>query len=290
MKHCLQVNSEIDSFINISRELGKQVIYVQGGGGNTSYKVDSNLMLVKASGIELSQATESQGFVSVNYHQVRNNLLKCLTEDDYTGLIKSSVNTEDDAKNSRPSIETGFHAFLPFKCILHSHSIFANILTCSLEGLSIVRELFPEAAWIPYAPPGLPVTLAIAKYFQGSSVIFMENHGVIVGSDSALESFELHEYVSKRIKVKFKLDEHLYLENSNLNECFSNILFPDQIVYLQNEDLRNTKAGKETILVFNFLMNQMKKHGLNPKFLSNNDVHHIISMESEKYRQKVASK
>jgi rhamnose utilization protein RhaD (predicted bifunctional aldolase and dehydrogenase) len=39
----------------ISKEVGLPIEYTQGGGGNTSVKLDNELMAVKASGFKLKQ-------------------------------------------------------------------------------------------------------------------------------------------------------------------------------------------------------------------------------------------
>ena len=49
----------------ISQEVGKHPDFVQGGGGNTSAKLDDRYMAVKASGYRLDQVTEQDGYVIV---------------------------------------------------------------------------------------------------------------------------------------------------------------------------------------------------------------------------------
>ena len=51
----------------ISKEVGCQIEYTQGGGGNTSAKLNEELMAVKASGYKLKQITPKEGYVVVNY-------------------------------------------------------------------------------------------------------------------------------------------------------------------------------------------------------------------------------
>ena len=63
------------------------------------------------------------------------------------------------------------------------------------------------------------------------------------------------------------------------------VMFPDQIVYLLSEDLRNTKAGLETLYAYNYILENIKNLGLTPNFISKKDIVYITNMESEKYRQ-----
>ena len=56
----------------ISQIIGNLPQYVQGGGGNTSVKINDELMAVKASGYKLKQITTSEGFVVINYKNIKN--------------------------------------------------------------------------------------------------------------------------------------------------------------------------------------------------------------------------
>ena len=58
----------------ISRYAGNRVDYVQGGGGNTSVKLDDHRMLVKSSGSALGELCESSGFVMVDYQSIANEI------------------------------------------------------------------------------------------------------------------------------------------------------------------------------------------------------------------------
>jgi len=56
----------LDEFARMSQLIGARPDYVQGGGGNTSVKLDGGLMAIKASGFRLSQVTDSDGFAGVS--------------------------------------------------------------------------------------------------------------------------------------------------------------------------------------------------------------------------------
>ena len=60
-----------DDFVKISKYLGSNSSYVQGGGGNTSAKLKKNRMLVKASGLLLQDVTRERGFANVDYQVIR---------------------------------------------------------------------------------------------------------------------------------------------------------------------------------------------------------------------------
>ena len=55
--------------MSISKDVGKNPVFVHGGGGNTSAKLDDRYMAVKASGYRLDQVTEWDGYVIVDYQR-----------------------------------------------------------------------------------------------------------------------------------------------------------------------------------------------------------------------------
>ena len=61
----------LKAYVWISQTLGKNPAYVQGGGGNTSAKLNDTEMVIKASGFRLDQITEAEGYVPVNYKEIR---------------------------------------------------------------------------------------------------------------------------------------------------------------------------------------------------------------------------
>ena len=63
--------SELEKLVKISQAVGNSPDLIQGGGGNTSVKLDDKLMAVKASGYRLNQITENEGFVVVNYNDIK---------------------------------------------------------------------------------------------------------------------------------------------------------------------------------------------------------------------------
>ena len=284
--------SDLAHLAVMSRRLGANPAYVQGGGGNTSIKLNSDYMWVKASGFELACADSDSSFVAVDPQVIRTGVLNCSTEAAYTALVaKSVLPTPLAAPPPRPSIETGFHALLG-AAVLHTHSIWTNLLTCSLEGSRVAQELIPESLWIPYAAPGLAVTRMIAERLKHSfdtSILLLENHGLIVTADNLDAAWALHEEVNNRVR------RHYSLALDEFNDCASQydgadrLLFPDQVVYLSSEQLRSSKAGRETQWAYDALCHGMRRLGLSPKFLPASEGEALLAMESEKHRQKVLS-
>ena len=258
----------------ISKEIGKHKDYVQGGGGNTSIKLDKEWMAIKASGYKLDQVISNDGFAVVNYKKVieyMNNInfnSDIDYETDSVSFIRKNVLELDGIKLLRPSIETGFHSILK-KVVIHTHSVYSNIICCCNEGEDLIKEIFRDSnigyVWIPYIKPGFSLSYYIMNkrkdYKKDLDLIFMENHGLIVNNEDTDKCLNLHNDVNELIKSYFKLpvfpkvelnkiDGDIYKSSNDfiLNFIKENrvgssfftefFLYPDQIVYL-NEYLNN---------------------------------------------------
>ena len=208
----------------ISKAVGNRIDYVQGGGGNTSVKLDDKLMAVKASGFKLKQITPSQGFVVVSYENIKNyyegvDLSKDVDfEKESVEVAKHNVVEIDGLQVLRPSVEAGFHSILR-KYVIHTHPVYANILCCSNEGRHLAESLFRDkeyaCIWIPYINPGFCLTLKIKEEIgkcisetgKFPEVVFMENHGLVVTADNIGRVMELHEDVNSVIRQYLRLNE-----------------------------------------------------------------------------------
>jgi rhamnose utilization protein RhaD (predicted bifunctional aldolase and dehydrogenase) len=277
-----------EDLVKISHYLGDNLEYAQGGGGNTSVKLDGNLMLIKASGYKLSQVSTENGFVSINYPMYRQKLsekIDSLTEDGYSELGTKCLSEPTQLK---PSIETCFHSSLDALQIMHSHSIFCNILCCSVEGRKLIESLFPESYFVEYAPPGKNLAFRVLQAISGKetyqTIIFLQNHGVIIGARSSDECIDLHEHVNHKIKERFSLIKGL---DKNAKAVRSDqILFPDQAVY--SVGTLETEAARDTVLAANYIESKIFECGLTPNYLEKKEAEFLLNMESEKYRQKMA--
>jgi rhamnose utilization protein RhaD (predicted bifunctional aldolase and dehydrogenase) len=284
--------SELELLAEVSRKLGGKIDYIQGGGGNTSLKNTDGLMYVKASGCTLKDVSVAKGFVAVNYALLRNELKSCETESDYNELLAHSI--VDGDNEVRPSIETGMHACLG-NCVLHTHSVWSNLITCSENGRNIAAALFPSSIWLDYATPGVTLARSVTQLLSGQesrTVFFLQSHGLVVSADSVNEAYDLHEEVNHSIKKFFNLidaDFDAFKMPKN-NVEVTKILFPDQAVYLKSEELKNTSAAMQTQLAYLFILKTLTRVGLSPRFLSDREVEELIDLDAEKYRRKVALK
>ncbi|MDR6192205.1 class II aldolase/adducin family protein [Agrobacterium sp. CMT1] len=279
--------ADLQTLVTISRQLGSEVGYIQGGGGNTSLKVNDDEMYIKASGRSLAEVDAENGFLAVNWRQVKAGLSTCETEGTYSELLAESSFSAD--KTVRPSIETGFHALLG-RCVVHSHSVWSNILNCSEEGPAIIGKLFPNALWIEYETPGLHLTKAIMARTNklDQQILFLQNHGLIVWADDEKNASILHQSVNDKIREHFNGGLQFPAADVAVPLSFRDgLLFPDQAVYQSNIDLAHSRAGRETMLACDFILHNIIKLGLTVNFIRSSEKDVLLNLETEKYRQRL---
>lgn len=181
-----QHNDEKNALIDMSCWAGSRFDWVQAAGGNTSIKTSDSTMLVKASGIHLSDIGNTHGLVCVNHQALWASVKKHIrspsweTRHEEKQLLDASVL---DTVFVKPSIETVMHACLG-KVVLHSHPLMLNALTCRQDWETRVSAIIPDAIMVPYVTPGLPLAIAISERIAGREndplVIVLQNHGLVV--------------------------------------------------------------------------------------------------------------
>jgi rhamnose utilization protein RhaD (predicted bifunctional aldolase and dehydrogenase) len=275
----------------ISREIGSDPALVQGGGGNTSVKAPNGLMAIKASGCSLSEVSETDGYCWVDYRKIRAGLSTKLENDEaYEELLRSSTVKESRLK---PSMESGFHALLDAS-VIHSHSVYVNLITCALEGESIIKKRFPQALWLPYSTPGRQLSLELAKALslrkEIPSLVFLANHGLIISAETANEALALHKETQAAIFAKLGNIPQFDLQQEIRNgEDTQEIIFPDQAVYCRDKTSRESRSGRENAAAAKYVHRTMKSLKLTPHFLLESEIKEIEEMQAEIYRRAKAS-
>lgn len=336
-------NKELERLVIISSEVGSKGDYVQGGGGNTSYKLSGDMMAVKASGFRLDQISTETGYVVLDYRQIRdyyNNTVFMLNidyENESSTMVKGSVIPFAETEKYRPSVEAGFHSLLD-RTVIHSHSVYANIICCSYEGRELIKKIFGDEyniIYLPYVNPGFALSYAIKneidKYFESNNrkanVIFMENHGLVVTDNDHFECLRLHEEINKKIRMFFNLGSNYpsigledtsdgfisktgfisdFSKKNDLSKEFidSKILYPDQIVYLNNNigirfdsdtikystNIDEAETIEETLLAYLYVLDIIDNKNLTLRKMPASGIDFINNWESEKYRKKMAEK
>ena len=284
---CASDKQRMESFIMLSHIGGSRADYVQGGGGNTSVKLEDGTMAIKASGFCLKDIAMDNAFALLDGNALRTFYREHNPEDfedcEKSGAqcTKDNIKTIEGLPQLRPSVEAGFHSILK-TYVLHTHSVYANLAACAVEGKKIAAKAFQNApyswGWVDYQDPGAKLAFAIRDEMDRveretgkvPAVILMQNHGIIVHDDDALSALAIHADANVRLAAQFGLSENAfpaicveelaggvyraatpYLK-AQLKDCaysqeqlITEPLYPDQMVFLTGTYFQNQEAIDE---------------------------------------------
>ena len=248
----------MQDFINISKYAGMRNDLAQAGGGNTSVKLDDRIMLVKSSGFQLADMREQTGYSKVDYKMIVGYFrehVEPYAEDVFTEEKGNQLLKEAQIEGGRASIETFLHA-ITGKYTLHSHPLLVNILTAREDAETIVHELFPKAVFVPYRKPGAALAEAYDKIYRAEeargadkTIVFLQNHGLVVSGDDGDEVIGKTEHVLARIAEYLELDDSAYRAATQLYRMIGKIdALAGNIVYLsENRYLSREYAGSSLV-------------------------------------------
>lgn len=191
--HLLQ--EEVNKFCD---SIGKDSLLVQGAGGNVSFKLDNELW-IKASGTSLAEARHKNIFVPVDLNLITKEINK--NNFDFQPIILNS-------SKLRPSIETILHALMPQKIVVHLHAI--NILSYLVKrDLRKVNEKIAcsSSVLVDYFKPGATLAKAVhskLKDKNNTNVVFLKNHGIVVGAETVEEINKILLDFSDFFKIEVK--------------------------------------------------------------------------------------
>lgn len=200
----------LESLVHISRYYGKNPAYVIAGGGNTSFKNPEKLF-IKASGISLATIT-ADGFVQMS----REKLGRMENKEYDENPVQREEEVKQDLKKAilspehlRPSVETSLHNLIDYAYVIHTHPTHINALMCARNADTEVAERFgSEALYVEYTDPGYVLFRKIRdlirsyvdRYQITPKIIFLQNHGVFVGANSAREIKAIYDSIDSRIR------------------------------------------------------------------------------------------
>lgn len=206
--------TQLQALAFMSNKYGNDSDFVLAGGGNTSFKNETNLY-IKGSGTALA-TIKPEDFVIME----RDALAKMWSKryPDNENARESEVLTDmmnarvAGMESRRPSVETLLHDIFPQSYVLHVHPALVNGLTCSKNGKNKMHELFPDAVWVPACKPGYILALECRqamdnyKNLSGKQVnlLFLENHGVFFAADTTPELDILAAHVMEILKQQIK--------------------------------------------------------------------------------------
>ena len=153
----------LEQFTRVSGSVGARADYVQGGGGNTSAKLEGGLMAIKASGYCLKDIRPDKAYAVLDYEALRRfyygNDPADFEDVEKAGSAQAKEHTKaiEGLAALRPSVEAGFHSLLD-TYVAHSHSVYANLAACSRECVDIVTQALKDAdytwGFVRYVNPG----------------------------------------------------------------------------------------------------------------------------------------
>lgn len=222
------MDPNLQNMIEMSNRAGADDALVQGGGGNTSVKTEGGeLMYVKASGTDLAEMDEEQGYRTVKVGECLDMLedgelqSRPMAERE-AEVARRLVESCVDDRPGRPSVETSLHALMG-QCVLHTHPSMVMGLMCAEDSRQGVARLFgemePPCLYVEYIDPGYPLAAElknrIDSYRQENDtdprVVFLENHGVFVSAENPDDALEETNRICSRIESeaeRVELDEY----------------------------------------------------------------------------------
>jgi rhamnose utilization protein RhaD (predicted bifunctional aldolase and dehydrogenase) len=257
--------AQLDDLRHMSARVGRNILLVQGAGGNSSIK-DGDVLWVKASGTWLADAEAKDIFVPVSLGAAR----AALMQGDEKVPLAPDANT-----TLRASIETSLHASMPHPVVLHVHSV--NTIAWAVRS-DARKELAGRLdglawRWLDYHHPGLPLAKAVDDILaeDAMDVLILGNHGLVVGAESCAAAEALVGEVERRLALaprsaapadeaalralcdgtayRLPKDPRCHSVAIDRNSCAvatSGSLYPDHVVFLgpglpileQGDDLR----------------------------------------------------
>jgi rhamnose utilization protein RhaD (predicted bifunctional aldolase and dehydrogenase) len=162
--------------------IGRNRLLVQGAGGNVSWK-QAGILWVKASGTCIGDADKSDIFVPVALGKLRDQI--------HMGNFDIDLRLHESG-GMRPSIEVMLHAMMNFTVVVHLHAVpvLAKLVQARFqEDISSIRAL-GKFCFVSYAKPGAALAKGIHDALVSTpdaNIIFMGNHGILIGGESVAE-------------------------------------------------------------------------------------------------------
>jgi rhamnose utilization protein RhaD (predicted bifunctional aldolase and dehydrogenase) len=188
--------SVIGPLLEVSARLGRNPRLVQAATGNTSLKRDG-VLWIKASGRWLADAIRDEIFFPLSLEDTLRRI---------EAGVDPSGNSGGPGRPLRASVETAMHAVLPFRVVLHVHSVNVIAWAVRQDGQSELARRLEGIAWqwIPYTPSGLPLAGAVSAAMSrnpDARVLVLANHGLVIGGDDCGEAEALLSEVERRIEI-----------------------------------------------------------------------------------------
>lgn len=269
--------SEFDKFVKASEIVGEDLDLCQENGGNISVKFSNNLMFIKASGTKMKDIRRDNNFSIIHHDRLSHDVALVQDDDDMNLAIQNSLALK---KYKRPSMETAFHALMN-KYTIHSHPIYLTLVLCLEDSRALISQLFNglEYSYVEYDHPGFNLYESIHLMKERPQVYFLENHGVIISSNDMDVCLKLLKEIND--KCKDYIQNNCEFQKFDLSfanyEPAHGYVFPDAVVFKDILKIE-VQAAHNYITTFGNKIGKLR-------FLSQETIHFLQHMESEKYRK-----
>ncbi len=202
--------NQLTELIEMARFYGLNKEQTIAGGGNVSVK-NEQYIDITASGVELSTLSENQ-FVKLNRDKL-DVILNMNYDNDplkrerqvKKALVESVVS---EVHTLPPSVDTAIHHIIAYKYVVHLHPTIVNGMACGKKAEKHTYQLFGEKAMFVSYAVGYDLYMLLknklAEYRKtfgfDPEIIVLENHGVLVNSDSIKTIRELTGLMHSKIK------------------------------------------------------------------------------------------
>lgn len=208
----------IDELVALSRELGApDNHFAILAEGNTSALLDEELMLVKASGASLRDASP-ESFLEVRIDAMLALLDEAPVDEAERGAALAACVVGDGPL--RPSVEAPLHAVAlrhaGARFIGHTHPTAVNAILCSEHAADLTRPLFPDQivvcgaqpVFLPFVDPGLPLARELRDALRERAeapappkTLYLQNHGLVALGQSAQEVLMITQMAVKAASI-----------------------------------------------------------------------------------------
>lgn len=193
--------SEIDLLQAVSARIGSQPLLVQAATGNTSIKLDG-VLWIKASGTWLAHAASDEIMVPVNLAETWRRI--------ELNIDPAGQSTVVNGRTLGTSVETAMHAVLPWRVVLHVHSVNTIAWAVRRDGASALAARLEgiDWQWVPYVSSGMPLARAIRETLMlapRTRVLVLANHGLVVCGEDCGSAEELLAEVERRVALPPRL-------------------------------------------------------------------------------------
>ena len=293
-------SNEIESLVKISKFAGERFDLVQSAGGNSSIKLRNGTMLIKSSGVTLSDLNFNFGFTKVNNKKIKlildnEKIFKNKNKQKKEFLSRKLLQKANLEKNSTPSIEVFLHSLLD-KVTLHTHPICVNNIVCGQNWKKNLNKIFinNNYLFIKYKTPGIELALELKKEVQNyllknqslPKIIFLQNHGLIVTDSTAKKVIDLTNYTTLKIEKFLKADYSAYRLTSKISSLVKKVYKDKDLIAYLTED----KVVYDKILSKKFLFSKptcpdtFVFNGIRPCIIKSLDNQLVLKKFKKKYK------